>query len=326
MTNQPRRPSYPNRPIRNVATLSAALRVPSHELRRIADIANTQYRNAKPIRKPDGTERQPIDALPLLKGVQQRIKTELFYPIEFPEYLTGSIRGRSARVNAELHAGAAIVVCEDIQKFFPSTKAPLVHSIWMGFFGFSTEVSELLTALTTKDGALPEGAVTSSYLANLAFWDREPELHHRFQEQGISYSRYVDDITISSAQPLTSEQLGRSISMIYGMIRSRGFMPKRSKHEVHRADRQMRATKLVVNRRASLPDTERKAIRTAVAQLERRWNEFGEASNLSRDINSVSGRVTYLAQMHPGEGEKLKQRIARLREASKQRAMALATS
>lgn len=77
----------------------------------------------------------------------------------------------------------------------------------------------------------------------------------------------------------------------------------------------MGATELVVNRRAALRALERKAIRTAVFQLERRL-VVGEIANLDRDINRVAGRMGYLAQMHPGEGENLKRRINLLRRAA----------
>lgn len=313
MKIQPRPLRYPNRPISSLAGLAAALRVPVADLQRVAEIADTQYRNAKPIIKPDGGIRQPLDALPLLKGIQKRIKVALFLPVEFPEYLTGSIRGRDARCNALLHTGAKIVVCEDIEKFFPSTTAQFVRFIWTGFFGFAPEVADLLTALTTKGGVLPEGAVTSSYLANLIFWNREPSLYRQFNDEGVSYSRYVDDITISSKTPLSKEQLSRGIGRIYGMMRSYGFKAKRGKQEIRRASGQMYTTKLMVNRRASLPSMERQAIRAAVFQLERRWALDGADPDVISELNSVAGRVGRLAQLHPTEGAALKKRIAKLR-------------
>lgn len=316
MKAQPGPFRYPNKSIRSLADLAAALRISATELQRIASIASSQYRNAKPIIKPDGGIRQPVDALPLLKDIHKRIKTTFFLPIEFPEYLTGSIRGRDARRNALLHAGAAIVVCEDIEKFFPSTTAPFVRSVWTGFFGFAPDVADLLTALTTKDGVLPEGAVTSSYLANLVFWDREPQLHGKFQETGITYSRYVDDITISSKTPLTKEQLTKSIATIYGMMKSCGFKAKRGKQEICRANRRMHATKLLVNRRPALPTKERQAIRSAVFQLEQRWLSVRGSPEGVSELNSVSGRVGRLTQLHPTEGEALKTRIAILRASS----------
>lgn len=52
--------------------------------------------------------------------------------------------------------------------------------------GFSDDVAEILTMLTTKDGGLPQGAVTSSFLANLVFWDYEPSLVEKLAFAGYA--------------------------------------------------------------------------------------------------------------------------------------------
>ena len=96
--------------------------------------------------------------------------------------ISGYQKDKSYRTNAALHAGAKIVICEDVEGFFPSTSAARVYDIWRYFFGCTDTVGELLTKLTTKEGALPQGAITSSYLANLAFWRDEPMLHASLAE------------------------------------------------------------------------------------------------------------------------------------------------
>jgi hypothetical protein len=106
-----------------------------------------------------------------LKTIQERIKVKILYKVFYPRYLQGSIKDdgikRSYISNAKIHANSRIVINEDITKFFPSTSEQLIFDIWKIFFGFSDKVARYLTKLTTKDGLLPEGAKTSSYLANL---------------------------------------------------------------------------------------------------------------------------------------------------------------
>jgi Reverse transcriptase (RNA-dependent DNA polymerase) len=308
---------YPNEPVRSLKALAAALRVPIGDLQRMASIANSQYRNAKPVTKADGTIRQTYDAFKELKKIQKAIQRQLLEKVEYPNYLTGSLKGRDARRNAEIHAGASITVCEDVEKFFPSTTSELVNTIWLKFFGFSSDVADLLTKLTTKGGALPQGAVTSSYLANLAFWDREPAFHAALQAKGIMYSRYVDDITISSKRALSNVELQKLIAQILGMMKACGFKAKRSKQEIQRGNSPMYATKLMVNVRAALPTSERKAIRAAVYQLEERLAGSSEPATLSSELNSVAGRVGRLKQMHPTKGNALKKRVDIMRNSFK---------
>jgi hypothetical protein len=179
-TNQP---CYSNNSIYSLAALSKCLGFEELFLTELAVIASSKYRLAKPITKPDGSIRQPFDAEEPLKEVHRRIKKEIFSKVVFPNYLTGSIKGCDYKLNASLHTDAKIVICEDVEGFFPATTTTQVFDIWRNFFGFSEDVANLLTALTTKDGALPQGAITSSYLANLTFWRLEPDIYIRLEQR-----------------------------------------------------------------------------------------------------------------------------------------------
>lgn len=313
MNHKAAQPKYAFNPVRSLASLSRSLGLSVVELQRIAHAADNLYRNAKPIIKADGSSRQAFDALPSLKNIHRRIQKQFFHRVVFPDYLTGSLKGRDARRNAVLHAGAATVVTEDIKNFFPSTGAPVVYSIWEGFFGFGPEVSKLLTRLTIKDGALPQGAITSSYLANLAFWDREWRLYENLRDRGIAYSRYVDDVTMSSKEQLNNKKIGCCIAEVYGLMTSKGFKAKRSKHDIRRGNGPMLATKLMINARPALMTAERQNIRAAVHQLEILSRNSTDPVNLKSEINRVSGRVGRLFSLHPKEGVALRARLASLR-------------
>lgn len=306
-------PKYNLSPVRSLASLSRSLGISIGELQKIGDEASSLYRNAKPIIKADGSTRETFDALPLLKNVHRRIQTRFFQKVFFPDYLTGSLKGRDARRNAALHAGSAIVVTEDIKNFFPSISSEIVYSVWKGFFGFAPEVASLLTKLTVKNGGLAQGAITSSYLANLAFWDREWRLYKKLKDSGIAYSRYVDDVTFSCKKQLSNAQIAACIADVYGLMASKGLKAKRSKHEIRRGSGPMLTTKLLVNARPALLTSERQNIRAAMHQLEMLARNSVDAVTLESEINRVSGRIGRLSQLHPAEGVALKSRIRALR-------------
>lgn len=311
---QPTSPlKYGGNPIRSVASLSRALGIPVRDLETLAANANKLYRPAKLIVKADGTTRQPYDALKPLKEVHRQIQKRLFEKVVFPPYLTGSLKGRDANRNAALHAGAATLVTEDIKNFFPSITAEVVHAVWRGFFRFGPEVAGLLTQLSIKDGALPQGAITSSYLANLAFWDQEDSLDAYFRSRNISYSRYVDDVTISSKGQLSNNELATYIGKIYGLMASKKLRPKRNKQEIYRGSGPMVATRLVVNKQPALPKLKRQAIRAAVFELEQLAKDPETYIACKKRIPSVMGRVGHLARLHPKEGIALKKRLSSLR-------------
>lgn len=308
-------PQYSHKPIHSIAALSRVLGYSMDTLSHVAEVSSSRYRLAKPVVKADGSTRQPFDALFPLKNIQIRIKQRILTAVSFPAYLTGSLKGQDQVRNASLHQGASVTVCEDIKSFFPNTTSEIIFDIWRGFFGFSENVSNILTLLTTKDGVLPQGAVTSSHLANLVFWRQEHSLYVRLASEGVSYSRYVDDITLSSLLPLNSNELARHISLVDGMIRSTGHHAHRGKQEIQRAHSGMRATKLLVNRRPALSTAERQAIRAAVYSLERSFAaaEGVLCSSLAKELNSASGRVARLTRLHRNEGLALRERLLRIR-------------
>lgn len=306
-------PLYPHAAIHGLAALSKALGVHQTILVKCALTSEKMYRVAKSETKSDGTIRQTFDALPRLKAIQIKIKERLLQRVIFPTYLHGSLLGRSPRTNAATHIRAKITFAEDISNFFPSASQALIHRVWIGLFGFSQEVADLLTSLTTKDGGLPQGAVTSSYLANLVFWDYEPGLVKLLNLRGLKYTRYVDDITVSSRLRLEPNEKTYVVSQIYGMFLHHGFKSKRSKHEITTAAKSMQTTKLVHHTRVSLPVIQRKNIRTAVYMLELRVSSGEHGVDVMKELASVSTRVGRLGSFHKTKAIALKKRIDLIR-------------
>lgn len=305
-------PSFNGQPIRRLLSLSKALGCTLNKLSYVGAQANGLYRTAQEVPKSDGSIRYTFDAKPLLKDIQRRIKTEILDRVVFPDYLTGSIKGRDYKSNAELHKGAAIVIAEDIGSFFPSTTALLIFEVWHCFFRFSEDVAKLLTALTTRNDELPQGAITSPQLANLVFWRDEPQLHDRFAAEGIVYSRFVDDVSVSSRTVLPPEKKTEIVAAIYGLMLRGGYKPKRRKHELKTARQQMTVTKLTVNQKPGIPKNERVRIRATVHRLEKLVALQDPLLDLKREFASVQGKVNHLARFHPGEAATLKARLLQL--------------
>lgn len=306
------KPSYSKEPIRSVRSLCAMLRLGESELRALAADASSLYRTVKP--KP-GSKRETFDALPRLKAVHRRIKTQILERVVFPEYLTGSLKGRDYKANAAIHAGQRVLVCEDVKGFFPSVSAAQVNDVWVGFFGFSGEVGQLLTQLTTKDGALPQGAIPSSFIANLVLWRVEPLVQAKLAAKNITYSRYVDDISMSSPNYLSRAAKTGAIGMVYGMLRSAGLTAGRAKHEIFDGSTPMIVTKLVVNgARPALSKEKRSAVRAAVFQLQQEVSSDQGSADALAAINKLAQRVGQLGRFHPRLGTRYKAQLQAARE------------
>ncbi|MFP5475602.1 MAG: RodZ domain-containing protein, partial [Gammaproteobacteria bacterium] len=182
-----------------------------------------------------------------------------------------------------------------------------------GFFGFSPPVAALLTLLTTKDGSLPQGCITSSFLANLVMWRHEPILHAKLAQRGITYSRYVDDMVMSSKNHLDKKTQTWAISQVYGMLARHGLKASRKKHEVFSASQPMIATKLIVNRKPSLSAKKRAQVRTQVRQLELAASNGLNSEELKQLTDKAAQRVGQLARFHKTSAAHLKNRILNVR-------------
>ena len=309
-----KRPYYKHRSIRSAESLCLALQISLVRLTSIAKQADNSYRLAHEIKKPDGTIRRVFDAREPLKYVQKKINNLFLKRVQFPYYLQGGIRDpeqpRHYVANVGIHSGSEILIREDIADFFSTTQRNYIYSVWRGFFGFSEEVSELLTAVTTKDGVLPQGAPTSTLLANLVFWDTEPSLVEKFEGKGLKYSRFVDDIAISSPSRIGKSTQREIIGSVYGMMHKKRLLPKRGKHSVMGRGGRMVLNNLVANRRnPSLPKEERSRIRAAVYEIETWGDESGTHEEFVRKLRSAYGRVRRLGQFHPQQSTKFLKRL-----------------
>ena len=133
-----------------------------------------------------------------LKLIQTRILKRIFYKIGFPEYAYGGVPGRNNIKNAKAHQGKKYIFSTDLKNYFPTITNRRVFSTYLSL-GFSPTVSSLLTKLTTYKGHIPQGAPTSTSLANFCFLSTGNRLYSFSKENHITFTSYVDDLTFSSS-------------------------------------------------------------------------------------------------------------------------------
>ena len=320
-------PLYPHRPIYSLKALSLALAEPEALLVAIAKRSSNLYRYV-PQKKRDGSPRDTFDAFEPLKAIQRKIVDRILIKVKYPVYLHGGIRDvaqpRSIYSNARSHAGSKSIILQDIKNFFPSITTAHVEDIFSGFFGFSSEVSSLLAALTTRAGQVPQGASTSSYLANLVFWNVEPALVKQLGSEGLAYSRFADDITVSSKSEILPEAKSRIISAVTWMLSQKGCQQKRSKLHIRRRGHSLldvsepgavTVTGLTVDRASpGIPKDERRLIRAMVRRIElQAAAEPGPLSiDLEREVRRLMGKVGRLIACGHPDGLRFKARLRTL--------------
>jgi hypothetical protein len=282
------------------------LKCTEEELARIESIADGLYRKVRK-QKKDGTFRECYDALAPLKSIQARIKCMILRNVTYPSYLMGGLKNRDYVRNASVHTGARVVVNEDIAGFFPATSDRLIFDVWRHFFQFPPEVAKTLTRLTTRAGQLPQGTKTSNHLANLVFWAWEPRTVGALHSMGFRYTRFVDDMTISSPLEKTPAEIGNALSLLGSMVHRCGLSFKRKKHSITYAGQRMEATGLVLGKNSvGLGHTKKSSIRAVVRQHEL---SVSTGCTDEKARSRADSLVSLYARLHPRKGFALRQRL-----------------
>src|SRR5262245_53831789 len=100
--------------------------------------------------------------------------------------------------NARAHVNRPFLAKLDIRDFYPSISFRWVQSFFERSHGCSPPVASLLRRLVTFQGGLPQGTCTSPALADQLMLTVDNRLSRAFTAHGVTYTRFVDDLTLSA--------------------------------------------------------------------------------------------------------------------------------
>lgn len=119
------------------------------------------------------------------------------------EYVHGFVKGRNIRSNALAHLGNKYLLKLDIKNFFESID---LNSVKLAFIslGYCDSIATDLARICTLDNKLVQGFPTSPIVANIVCEQLDIEINKICENYGATYTRYADDISISSNENLPS--------------------------------------------------------------------------------------------------------------------------
>ncbi|WP_429000247.1 reverse transcriptase family protein [Stenotrophomonas maltophilia] len=220
-------------PIRTVATFSVALGLTETFLRDVASRASTtNYRSVDAPIKSDGLPRRVYNPARDVRLVQSRIANRFFKNpavIKWPAHIFGGIHKKALPAGdsrdhvacAAKHCGAHSLLKLDIRNFFDNVTHEIIVETMTRQLAWSRSPAVLLADLCTREGVLPQGGITSSYLALISIYDIESKLVRNLEYKGLAYTRYVDDITISSK--VASFDYAPIVRMVDNLLLSKGL-------------------------------------------------------------------------------------------------------
>ena len=306
---------YPHKPISSLASLAALLSIPQKQLLEVSKSPSCFYKLSNdPVLFKNGERVRDAYSVQIpLKKIQTQIKVRILEKVRFPDYLQGGIKGRDYINNAKLHCGAKILITEDVKNFFPTVDSEIVRKMWQFFFKFTPEIANLLTKLTTYEGFVPQGAETSSHIANIIFWDLEPKLAETLKLRGLTYSRFIDDTNVSSKSRVSPSEVRKIKSEIYSMFRKKGLERNAKKSKIMTKNKAMIVNGLPINSgKPTISKKKRAEIRSLIHNLE---NQMVDDGFLSRNAyESILGKVSNCQRLHKDQMKPYVQKLESLKK------------
>jgi hypothetical protein len=285
----------------SIGKLEAILGFSREHLRRIAAIAGSCYRPFQQKKKPRPFQKTPsskkvrmIDnPSSELKRIQRAINTKLLRPLEFPLFVCGGVKGRSVADNIRLHLGARVLVTLDIKNFFPKVSSRQIYTVWNDELNCSPRISALLTQLTTFERRLPQGAPTSTLLANLVLLKAGQEIWNKCHQENVVYSSWVDDLAFSG------DNARAVIQTAVEALRAAGFAVSHNKLKICGPGERKMLTGRMLGRFISVHPERLARIRSGIHKL-----ETGEVAPEERAgyIRGLEGQIAYIVSVIPHKG------------------------
>ena len=269
-----------------------------------------------------------------LKYIQRLIHESLTQVYGPHPAVHGFRTNRSIITNAQNHLGRRYVLNIDLSDFFPSiTRKRIYGRLVAPPYSLDTKVANVIAALTTNGySRLPQGSPSSPVIANMVAAKMDGDIAKLSGPLGCRYTRYADDITISTSRREMPPEIARyphargTGQVVLGdrlthFIEENGFRINHRKSRLQSYWTRQMCTGLVVNgERLSLPRPYVRRLRSLVDHWKKKgWEDAAKVlsesesralfSNRQQLADHVTGRINYV-KMIRGQSDPVSQRLA----------------
>lgn len=213
------------------------------------------------IKKKRGGFRKILSPCHDLKKIQKELNIILGNNYEFNcEIVHGFVKSHSIKTNAVVHKDANYILNIDLKNFFDTIHFGRVRGMFMKPpFNFSDYIATNLAKVTCYEKKLPQGAPTSPTISNIICYRMDRKLSHLCSKNNCRYTRYADDITISTKMLYLPKKIaqfsdGQVIlsSNITDIIKEEGFTINMDKLKISPNNNRQEVTGLIVNKKINV--------------------------------------------------------------------------
>ena len=293
------------------------------------------YRTYK-IPRRYGQERQIDAPVPALKYIQRLIHESLSRVYGPHPGVHGFRIERSILTNAQQHLDSRFVLNIDLADFFQSiTRQRIYGRLVAAPYSLDKKVANMIASLATNAYArLPQGSPCSPILANIVAAQLDTDLANLCGALGCWYSRYADDISISTSRMEMPPAIARYPSargtgqVVIGdslvtAIEKQGFQINDRKSRLQSKWTRQMCTGLVVNGKdVNVPRSYLRRLRSLIDHWRKKgWQDAVQVLHArenrplldSREAltNHVMGRIAYL-RMVRGQDDKIARSLSQI--------------
>jgi len=247
------------------------------------------------IPKHNGDQRVIYQASPELKTLQYWVRENVLRLLPISNAAFAYQPRSSIRKHAEYHIQASFLFHTDIKDFFPSIKARMLTSILISCKDSLQEagcwyddICEIVSKICFFKGVLTIGTVSSPMISNIVMNKIDEVLISYCKELGYRYSRYADDIYISSPNFLPVDVA----DAIKRVLDDNSFRINEQKTWFRSKKSQMRITGLTItdSGRISIGTENRNMIKGLI---------YNKLINGTGDADVILGYLAYLRDIEP---------------------------
>lgn len=177
------------------------------DVRRIVSNAPKRYKIFT-IPKRNGGERVIAQPAVELKALQRLLVSSVLSSLPVHDSAFAYVRGRSIRQNALKHASSDWILKLDFENFFNAIRPFDLERVLLSQHLPSIDPTDFETIYqicfwgmrTALPLGLSVGAPSSPVLSNIVMYDFDRRAHEAASELNVTYTRYADDITVSSSE------------------------------------------------------------------------------------------------------------------------------
>ncbi|TVR07465.1 MAG: RNA-directed DNA polymerase [Planctomycetota bacterium] len=237
-----------------------------------------------------------------LKAIQRSIVSAVLRDLPVHQSCTAYEPGRSALLNAQTHQDSRYFYQLDFKDFFHSIKHRNVSAFLESSTRLDTEESEIISMICCKGDHLVIGAPSSPILSNRIMFRFDSEATIISQSLGCIYTRYSDDITISTKNDTTAiNECIRALIDFIGSPDNNWLRINEAKTRHSSLKRRVAVTgyNITNDHRPVVPRSYKRTVRALI-------HKAIICNNDEIELDKVLGMVAYIEGSEPGFIESLK--------------------